>query len=99
MSSKHPPFASEISNTNICSQADEPEQSSTSFAAELDFLGEEVVEESCFGEDIESAVVEFGTLGEDDHQEDLQVEADASTGNATLSFSEGFSGEIKRLVA
>ena len=84
---------SEISGMNICLQADEPEQSSTSFAAEVGFPGEEVVEESCFGEDIESAVVEFGTLGEDDHQEDLQVEADASTGNATLSFSEGFSGE------
>ena len=58
----------------------------------LDFLGKKLSRKAVL-EDIESAVVEFGTLGEDDHQEDLQVEADASTGNATLSFSEGFSGE------
>tara|TARA_Y100000385_G_scaffold61665_1_gene60316 strand:- start:22 stop:1281 length:1260 start_codon:yes stop_codon:yes gene_type:complete len=84
---------SEISGTSICSDADELGQSGASCSAEAEYAEEEVVEESCFGNDTDSAVIEFGTLEEDCHADDQKIERDVSADNTTLSFAEGFSAE------
>jgi hypothetical protein len=85
---------SEISGTSIRSDTDELEQSGAPCSAEADYADEEVVEESCFGNDAESAVIEFGTLEEDCHSDDQQMEIDLSADSTTLSFAEGFSADI-----
>ena len=84
---------SEISGTSVRSDADEMEQSGALCSAEADYAEEEIVEESCFGNDTEAAVIEFGTLEEDCHSDDQQMERDLSTDSTTLSFAEGFSAE------
>lgn len=84
---------SEISGTSVRSDADEMEQSGALCSAEADYAEEEIVEESCFGNDTEAAVIEFGTLEEDCHSDDQQMERDLSADSTTLSFAEGFSAE------
>ena len=73
-----------------CLAADELEQIGASLSAEADYAEEEVVEESCFGDDTESAIIEFGSFEEEAQPDDQHIETDRDTSdaNTTLSFAE-----------
>ena len=84
---------SEISRSNTMSSADELELSGASLTAEADYAEEEVVEESCFGDDTGSAVIEFGSFEEEGQPDDHQVDRDTSAPDTMLSFAEESSAE------
>ena len=86
---------SEISRPNTMSNADELEQIDASLSTEADYAEEEVVEESCFGNDTESAIIEFGSFEEEAQPDDQHIETDGDTSdaNTTLSFAERSSAE------
>ena len=82
---------SEISSSST-PDADELQESGPSLVAETDYA-EEIIEESCFGNDTESAVIEFGALEEQSQTDDQQIERDTTKGSTSLSFTEGSSME------
>lgn len=84
---------SEISRPNTFSDSDELEQSCASLPGEADYAEEEVVEESCFGNDTESAVIEFGSFEEEGQADGQQIEQDTLAVNTTLSFTKKSSAE------
>ena len=84
---------SEISSPSTISDADELQESGPSLVAETDYAEEDIVEESCFGNDTESAVIEFGALEEESQTDDQQIERDTTKGSTSLSFTEGSSME------
>ena len=83
---------SEISGVDV------PEQSNASIPQAINHLETcgpeaEVVEEICFEDEAEPAVIEFGALEDDEFSHDEQTDQEAQVESSTLAFSESSAAE------